>query len=403
VSRGLWIAVAAVAAAVVVVAVVAAIVRESGDEEVRAEFPPPPACEAGAEDRNPEDEPVAPSRDKRLIPEVDGHIPIGFNDSSHQRGWLTLDEALRLYELAGMTLTRLPLDWGAVETSPGELDFGDYDEIYCTALAAGVRPVWHLTGIPAWAAPDAQCADPCVRPPEDEHLPQLERFAEIAAARYPRAAAVEAWNEPNLRGFWGGTPDPAAYADVLEAIYTGTKNGNPKMPVLGGALSNNPTDSETGLSLRTFLAAMLEEGAAEHMDGFSFHPYPIQPVGTEGEQFTPAFDAARELLEPVAPGIRLWVTEAGVPTEQTPFAPPFPPDQQAAILADTFVRLDDDPDVDAALFHSLMDVPEGESGAPGFGFFTQPDEEGEIGVKPAVCTIRTAVGLGGECPQVVLG
>ena len=391
----------AAVAAVVVAMVVASVVRESGDEQVRAEFPPPPACEPGASDRNPDDEPVAPSRGERLIPKVDGHIPIGFNDSSHQRGWITLDEALRLYETAGATLTRLPLDWGDVESSPGELDFSAYDEIYCTAVAAGVRPVWHLTGIPAWAASGGQCADPCVRPPEDEHLPQLERFAEIAAARYPRAAALEAWNEPNLRGFWGGSPDPAAYASVLEAIYTGAKNGDPRMPVLGGALSNNPADGEIGLSLRSFLTAMLAEGTTEHMDGFSFHPYPIQPIDAEGEQFTPAFEVARELLDLEAPGLRLWVTEVGVPTEPTGFAPPFPPDEQAAILEDVLAHLNADAGVDAALFHSLMDVPSDQTGAPGFGLFTQPDDDSLITVKPAVCALRAAVELGGQCPAVL--
>src|SRR5690606_3174771 len=157
------------------------------------------------------------------------------------------------------------------------------------AREAGVRIDWHITGIPAWAAPFGLCSDPCVRPPQDEHLPALRRFAEAAAIRYPGAAAFEAWNEPNLKSYWKDDPDPEDYEPVLEAISAGVKDGNPRAPVLGGALSNNPTDEPNGnLSLRTYLSRMLELGAADHMDGLSLHAYPVAGIGEEGDQFSAA-------------------------------------------------------------------------------------------------------------------
>lgn len=386
------------AAVVIVIAVaVAVILREAGDQDVVAEIPPPPACEPEAKDLNPRNVDVAPTRGERLIETRGDHLPYGFNDAAFQTGQLELDQALDLYRVSGGTIWRLVLDWGVVESSPGELDFSYYDEIYCAMLDAGVRPDWTVTGIPAWAAPLGVCGDPCVRPPEDEHLEQFRRFAEIAAIRYPRSVAFEAWNEPNLRSYWGGdTPDVSGYLKVLEAVYRGVKDGNPEMPVLGGALSNNPNDEPGGnVSLHTYLADMLGRGAAEHMDGLSLHAYPVAGIGDSGDQFTAALDATRALLPE---GTRIWVTEVGAPTASGSFAPEVSLDEQATMMAEAYRRLDTAPDVDAVLFHTLVDPGRDVPGGTGFGFFTAPDDDGNAEPKPVVCAVRELAHPGEPCP-----
>ena len=392
------------AAAVVIVAAAVALVaiRESRDAGVVAEPPPPPECEPGGRDRNPADEPARPRRGEPLIARQAGHIPFGFNDAAVQVGQLGLDEALELYRASGATIWRLVIDWGAVERSPGELDFSRYDELYCGMLAADVRPLWSVTGIPAWAAPLGLCGDPCVRPPEDEHLPQLRRFAEIAASRYPRSVAFEAWNEPNLASYWGGSsPDASGYAKVLEAIYDGVKDGDPEMPVLGGALSNNPTDEPGGnVSLRTFLAEMLDRDALDHMDGLGLHAYPIAAIGEPGDQFTAALDVARELLPR---GVRIWITEIGAPTAGGAFAPEVTPDRQAAMMAEAYRRLDASADVDAVLFHTLVDPNAAIPGGTGFGFFERPGDDGSAAPKPVVCAVRTLARPDEPCPAAAGG
>ena len=383
-----------------IVALVALVLHHDSDDVVVG-LPPPPACEPDAADLNPDNRRIAPSRGKPLVERRGGHMPFGFNDSAYLVGELTLDRTLELDHAAGATLWRLPLDWGAVEREPGELDFSRYDEIYCAAVRAGVSPVFHLTGIPAWAAPSGECPDPCLRPPEDEHLPALRRFAEITAIRYPRAAAIEVWNEPNLPVFWGGLADPAKYLPLLEAIYGGVKDGNPGMPVIGGVLSNNPTDIADKLSLGTYLAGMLEGGAARYMDGFSLHAYPIQPLGTEGEQFTPPLELSRELLDRAAAGIRIWVTEVGAPTAPGAFHPEVSLAGQAALMSGVYRRLDEDGGADAVLFHTLVDPGPLVPGGPGFGFFTAPDASGTVTTKPVVCAVRLASGQDGDCPPAV--
>ena len=395
----------AVGAALVIALVVVLLVqREASDDGPLAELPPPPPCEQGAADLNPSDRPVAPSRSEPLIERVRNHIPVGFNDSAFLLGQLELDQALRLYDTVGATIWRLPLDWGEVESSPGEIDFSKYDEIYCAAVAAGVHPLWHVTGVPPWAAPLGTCYQPpCVRPPEAEHLPQLRRFAELAAIRFPRSAAFEAWNEPNLTAFWGGVANPSEYLPVLDAIYSGVKDGNPGLPVLGGALANNPTDEPGGnLSLQTYLGAMVEGGALEHMDGLGLHAYPIAPLGSEADRFTPALEIARSTLARGDAGVRIWLTEVGAPTEAGGALPAVTLGQQAGLMADAYTSLDRSDDGDAIIFHTLVDPTPEVPGGPGFGFFTTPAEDGVV-PKPVVCEVRRASAANAPCPQGPIG
>lgn len=374
----------------------AAVVRETGDADLVAALPPPPACEPDAHDRNPENRRVDPRHGEPLIERRSGALPYGFNDAAYETGQLGLDEALDLYRQAGGTIWRLPLDWGRVEDDQGTLDFAYYDEIYCTALGAGVRINWHITGIPSWAAPFGLCPKPCVRPPQDEHLAALRRFAEAAAIRYPRAAAFEAWNEPNLKSYWKDDPDPDAYEPVLEAIYAGVKDGNPRAPVLGGALSNNPTDEPGGnLSLRTYLARMLELGAADHMDALSIHAYPVVGIGEAGDQFTAALSVSRELLPD---GMRIWVTEVGATTASGAFVPKVSPVEQATEMARVYETLAAADDVDAVLYHTLVDPQGSVPGGTGFGFFTAPDDAGEVSPKPVVCAVRKTADPAADCP-----
>ncbi len=385
------------AALVVAVAAFLVIQRGTSDDGPVAALPAPADCEPDARDLNRSNRAIPPSRGEPLIDRVDGHIPMGFNDSAFLIGQLGIDQALRLYEASGATIWRLPLDWGEVESAPGEIDFSKYDEIYCGAIAAGVQPLWHLTGIPPWAAPAGACSQvPCVRPPEDEHLPQFRRFAELAAIRYPRSAAFEAWNEPNLTGFWGGDANPAEYLPVLEAIYDGAKDGNPEMPVLGGALSNNVADESGNLSLQTFLGAMVDGGALEHMDGLGLHAYPIEPLGAPGDLFTPTLEVARTTLARGAEGVRIWVTELGAPTEPG-VLPAVTPSEQAVMMSQAYQVLDNSADTDAVTFHTLVDPTPAVPGGPGFGFFTAP-AAGVVTPKPAVCALLGERDPSARCP-----
>ncbi len=391
-------------AAVIAVALAGGFTNEPKTQVAASVTPSTPACELAAADLNPADRPVLPSRGVPLI-DLNGDLPqLGYNDPSLMTGQLTLAATLRAHRAAASAIWRMPLDWGVVELQPGALDFTEPDRVYCAALDAGVQPLFHLTGIPGWAAPGSTCQTPCVRPPEDQHLPAFTRFAEAAAIRYPRVAAFESWNEPNLAAFWGGRPNPADYLQVAAAIYAGAKNGNPGLPVVAGSTTNNPSDDPaTGnLAMTTFLRSFLAAGGARFMDAVAFHAYPFGRLGSEQDLFTPALTDLLETLDGADEGqIRIWLTETGVPTQSGAFAPPMSESDQAEQLAAMFHALAATGRADVFVVHTLLDPGLRVPGGPGFGVLTQPDGSGAMRAKPALCSLRDATDASGDCPRHV--
>jgi hypothetical protein len=363
-----------------------------------------PCDQLGDRDLNPADERINPRRREPLLPaRQDGRLQVGFNDSAFEAGQASLLENAALHRAAGSTIWRIPLDWRRLEPQPGEYDFGVGDAVYCAALGAGIKPLFHLTGAPAWAADETiPCNGPCLHPPLPSNLDELGAIAERVAIRYPEAAAIEAWNEPNLRQFWD-RPDPERYFQVLRAIYTGVKNGNPRMPVLGGSLSNNQQNHPLGsLSLPTFLNAIYSAGAGRYMDAISFHPYPLHPLDDPRQHFSRTLAQVRATIaHHEAPGARrLWVTEVGAGTVASPISAQLTPDQQAELMLEIYTRLDAAADVDVAVFHTLVDPNERVASPPGFGWVT-PTTDREFFPKPAYCAFAERLAEPLDCSEPV--
>ena len=316
----------------------------------------------------------------------DGRPPYGFNDHAGLVGSIPIAEDAALQERAGSGLWRVAIDWRFAEPEPGEISLETHDAIYCEALAHGIRPVFHVTGAPEWAAEAGECPVPsCLQPPRAEALGELADFAELVARRYPAAAAIEAWNEPNLATFWA-EPDPERYVEVLRAIHDGVKAAEPEMPVLGGSLSNTGRTDATRFDFGRFLEGMHEAGAARYMDALAFHPYPVAPLGTEGERFTSSMERlretkndAREEDEPI------WVTEVGLPVGGG-----VSPEDQARTMAGIYERLAADRDVDAVIFHTLLEGTDAGAG-DGFGWLVV-GEDGEISPRPVFRTFARGRG-----------
>jgi hypothetical protein len=308
-----------------------------------------------------------------------------------------------LHRAAGSTLWRLPLDWRQLEPEPGQYDFAQADAVYCATLGVGMRPLFHLTGAPAWAADEAiPCSGPCLHPPLPGHLDDLRAIAERVAIRYPEAAAIEAWNEPNLMQFWD-RPEPARYVGVLRAIYTGVKDGNPRMPVLGGSLSSNHEDRPPArISLSTFLNGIYAAGGARYMDALSVHPYPVHSLDDPRERFTRSLEQVRSIVaRREAPGARrLWITEVGASTVPSPISAPLSPEQQAETLLQIYERLASARDVEVVLFHTLVDPNQRVASPPGFGWVTA-EGDGEFVPKPVYCAFAALLAEPLDCGEPV--
>ena len=298
-------------------------------------------------------------------PSPAGQPMFGFNDNSVAfgiAGARTVMARQAAIPARAGNVHRYTVDWRNVERARGTLHWQPYDAIYRQALAHGLRPLPILLNAPRWAKGAAgRCAPvrQCISPPDRTAtgLAAWRRFAAAAARRWPRAVAIEVWNEPNLRSFWT-TPegaDPSYYADVLCSAYRGVKTSVPRMTVLLGGLANPPTDEARGeVSLTDFLDALYRRGAARRCaDAVSLHPYPAQrrPDGPGAPFLTHLAQARAVMARHGDTGRRLWVTEFGYFTGAAGISEWI----QGRWLACAYRMAAGMPDVDAFLVHTLFD------------------------------------------------
>jgi hypothetical protein len=294
-----------------------------------------------------------------LLERVGGHLQLGLTERGYDgspngfgRAATAPQEASFVRGIGG-TLMRIPVTWAQAEPSAPIAGVHSYrwrrDDLYSGLVSNGVRPILTLQGSPRWAlAGSAGCVNRvCAQPPGPAHAADFAAFAAEVARRYPLAAAVEIWNEPNNhRGSVQG-PRPAEYAALLAKAYDAVKAQRPAMRVLGGGLGaygagkDAPTTA-TNMRIGDYLGAMLDSGAATHMDGLSFHPYPNSVVDNPANDFFRVFSVVDGVLREHGAGeTRLLPSEFGVATTEATAA------ERSRVLRDRWHDLDD-PAPDAA-------------------------------------------------------
>jgi hypothetical protein len=317
----------------------------------------------------------------------------GFSDNSVARGELSPEQDAALLARAGATSARISIEWDFVQRTPGPLQLGMYDATYRALLDQGIRPLILVMGAPRWAWPRwSLCFQPtCHFPPDRSHDDDWAKLLAAVALRYPQAAGIEVWNEPNLRTFFGTGPDPGRYAELLRIAYDAVKGVRPYMPVLGASLAPDRSEDETPThwGMRPFLRAMYDDGARGAMDGLSLHPY---PTGWLRGSTYEAIDQVLAVRDEEGDDAPLWLTEVGLSTSAggSPY-------QQAVVLADLVPRLLRRPEVKGVYVHTLLD-PQA---------IARTDREAGYGIvqapgvpKPALCALASAVGAGAGCEPV---
>jgi hypothetical protein len=349
---------------------------------------PPADCPAiGETDRNPSNQRIEPRLRRALIPpRPDGRIRYGFTDFAP---WddpprATYAEDMALHKRGGSSILRIGLNWGLVEATRDKYQWDSVNRIYCAVVEAGITPILVIQDSPAWAVNSWMLCSrsPCRRPPKPSLDWELRQFAQLAAIRYP-SAVFEAWNEPNLRSFWGSTPNAPRYVEVLSEIYRGVKFGNPSAPVLGGALSGNLTDTPDARSAKAFLELMYDYGAAEHMDGVSFHPSPTYPE-VERQHSTRTIDQVQGVLARNGEaGIRhLVATELNASTTGSGDRR-FTEAEQSFMLDYVYDYANAQPNLDAIVYYTLIETHE--PAKRGMGWVKRKDGRGRFMPKRAYC------------------
>ncbi|MGI8461536.1 MAG: cellulase family glycosylhydrolase [Solirubrobacterales bacterium] len=290
----------------------------------------------------------------------------------------------------------MQIDWKAFEPTPGEYRFDVYDRIYAADLAHGVRPLFILAFAPAWARGDACAAvsGTCHAGPAPAFYDEFARALAAIADRYPGAAGVEVWNEPNSAYFWRPAPDPAAYAALLEAAYAAVKAVDPSMTVAGGAVVN--TDSDGGsIGIPWFLKGVFDAGAADAMDVISMHAY--APTDVSGDLAVREVDSVRTSRDWWGdPSTPIWITETGTTTTGSRGVSEA---IQAEMVETLQHRLSSEADVEMVLFHTLIEPA---SYGPthsqtGFGVLRH-----DFTPKPAGCALAIAWLRLDSCPANLL-
>jgi hypothetical protein len=346
----------------------------------------------------------APVRGAPLFARDAGHLLSGFNVWVGP-GSLSGDERGMITRAFGGTLVRFPINWAFTQARwHGSYDWRATDQLYRTYIAAGARPVLELVASPRWAVSSyfacdfhpergLQSQQECDIGPNAGHVGDFDAFAVAAARRYPLAAALEIWNEPNYEGYWRGR-DPAAYAELADSAVAAVKASAPAMRVLVGALANATDDGPRWTAMATFVAALRDRGVLSRADGLSFHPYPgnIAEFG-----FTGAFAALQATL-PAGSDIRLVVSEIGASALGGGVnATAFTPEQQRDVLVKEYRELDaGDPtvpwsgSVDAVVFNGDVD-PQGRFG------FVDRGTDGKLYPRPVFCAMAAILGGSGPC------
>jgi hypothetical protein len=253
---------------------------------------------------------------------------VGFNDNAPNRLVHNLDipQWVALLRELGATCIRFggSSDTAAMENlspAPGVYNFTYWEPWLNAAIAAGIQPILVTPGATAWmrSAPGFL--------PDAAHMSAYGDFIAAYAARFPEAAAMEVWNEPNL--FWAGatgtTIDVPGYVAMCQAVYPKVKAAVPNMPVLAGVTACVGTNAGANeITADAFWSTFYAAGGKAYCDGLALHPYHQrqQPTvattansataSTRSISFTDHVRSARHYRDLNGDtGKPLWLTEGG--------------------------------------------------------------------------------------------
>jgi hypothetical protein len=319
-------------------------------------------------------------------------LQLGFNT-------YTSDRTIAEQQEVGATVSRLFVDWAAVEPSQGQWDWQQSDQQYQALIAAGLKPLIVAFTAPCWARPSTDCSNPYFTgPPDAGYDSDWSDYVRQLAARYPGAAGIEVWNEPNLDQYFLPRSNPARFTQLLSEAYSAVKSVNPNMPVISGGLLLSPKLPGSGIvpggyGAVQFLQAIYADGASKSMDALGVHIYPSDYENGSPAKWDPnAMKTWLSDIEPVrtaaAADEPIWVTEMGVSTGTEPGWPAAAtPTEQASDLSQMVATAQANPQIRVAIIQGLEDQTAGDSDPDnsinsGWGIFTS------TGVpKAAACTL----------------
>lgn len=229
------------------------------------------------------------------------------------------ERGLRAIEEAGVGFIRETFDWPAIERRPGRFDFREKDAEVLAAARHGLRLMPIVLDSPSFrAAPAPGVAERTRIPPRRPR--DIAPLLRALVRRYGPEGTIwrgrsdiarpirtwQIWNEPNLPVYWGGRPDAAEYARLLNAAARAIRAADPGATVVAAGLP----ESRSALPRRTYLAEMIAAGALEGMDAAAIHPY-----AKNVDRAMEGLIEMRATLDRAESDAGIWVTEFGWATQ----------------------------------------------------------------------------------------
>jgi hypothetical protein len=279
--------------------------------------------------------------------------------------------AYQLMSRAGARVVRVQIYWQNVQPTAGSPpNWSGYDALFSAAASAGIRILPLLDGSPPWINANFQ------RPPLGSASKKAawQGFVQQIAARYGHDGVFwklhptlpylppeywELWNEPNLRYFWGGRPQPGKYVNLLRITSQALRAGDPGALLSVGGLFEHARHG-FGVPASAYLDRLYRRpGAAAYFDAVALHPY-----GTKPRDVLANVRLARRVMRRHGDGqTPILVTElgwavAGLGLSRSPFKATLR--QQAHRLTRSFHLLASRPGlrIPLILWFSLQDGPE---------------------------------------------
>lgn len=305
------------------------------------------------------------------VPPANGKF-FGFHENSWDlpgsHGW-NAEQLATVAKGGGTNSMRFHINWQKVEPYPdtwSEPWWDHYERMYDALQARGMRPLITVIGSAPWArdANYQSCTNArgCEYPPGHWADPQWGEFMAEVAIRFPSAAAIEVWNEPNMRGFYKPEPDPYRYAQLVRTAYNSIKAVDPEMTVLAGSMAPAPNTVKNLLGrieymgMNEFLtkAYATEPSIKQYSDAISFHTVLPETEFGATSHWAKFFEDVREAKQTAGDVAKpLWLTETGLTLGTT--NPVISREQQAAGLLEQYRRFMTMPDLDAMYVHTLGD------------------------------------------------
>jgi polysaccharide biosynthesis protein PslG len=255
-------------------------------------------------------------------------------------------EQLNTLKQGGVKEMRVPLVWGAVQsTRGGALNWAEFDSTVERASKSGIELLPFIIGAPTWAVPNVNVPGapgakaPARLPVAGAAGTAWSNFLKAAVKRYGQNGtywtenptvpakpinAWQIWNEPNFK-YFVAHPNPAEYGKLVTLSSAALKSVSPTAQVILAGLFAKPAGARYlngkkvmhATSPNYFGSYFLEQmyktnaGIKSKFQGVAIHPYVARY-----RQLVPEIEELREVMTRSGDAAKgLWVTELGWSSE----------------------------------------------------------------------------------------